>query len=417
VLPIMVVVTPFRSVLSAPGVPRTFGPSLVARIPLGVLGLLLVLRVRDVGGSYAAGGVCAGALALGLAAGAPIVGRAIDARGQTRILVACAVVAAAVLTTMALLPDGTPLPVLAALGLAAGAANPPLSACQRALWPRLLADRSQQHAAFALESVGMEVSYILGPLVIVTLVASRSPALALAVSAALLLGGTVAFAAAPHSRSWAATAEAPRGSIGALASPGVVTLLLAQAFLGASIGMVEVSTAAFAGHAGAQGSTGLLLSAWGLGSMAGGVAAGRLGAPADAVRRLLVVLAGIAATTTAIALAPGTVGLGVLIFAAGAGLAPYFTTLYGMAGDVATEATQTEAFTWLSTGFGAGIALGSPIAGSLADLGGGRLGFVAAGAAALLAAAVVRRRDHSLAAARHAGAHEPAAAVLVPEAA
>src|SRR3954463_9313913 len=133
-----------RAVLRSPGVTRVFAASLLGRIPAGALGLLLILRVRELGGGYArgggggrelgggdaGGGAIAGAFSLGYATAAPLVGRLVDARGQTRILAACAAAVGAALSALALAPSGAPLAALLALaGLARGAHPPP------APWP------------------------------------------------------------------------------------------------------------------------------------------------------------------------------------------------------------------------------------------------------------------------------------------
>ena len=49
----------------------------------------------------------------------------------------------------------------------AGAAQPPVGACMRSLWPVLTPDADLRHAAYSLEGVAMEVIYILGPVAIV----------------------------------------------------------------------------------------------------------------------------------------------------------------------------------------------------------------------------------------------------------
>src|SRR3954451_18805476 len=66
------------AVLRTPGVTRVFAASLLGRIPAGALGLLLILRVRELGGGYADGGAIAGAFSLGYATAAPLVGRLVD---------------------------------------------------------------------------------------------------------------------------------------------------------------------------------------------------------------------------------------------------------------------------------------------------------------------------------------------------
>src|SRR5215210_2180362 len=104
-----------RALLSTPGVARVFGASMVGRVPAGALGLLLILRARELGGGYADGGLVGGAFAFGLGAAAPLVGRVVDARGQTRVLVAGAAACAGALGALALVPAGTPVTTLAAL--------------------------------------------------------------------------------------------------------------------------------------------------------------------------------------------------------------------------------------------------------------------------------------------------------------
>src|SRR3954471_19133778 len=385
-----------RTVLSTRGVARVFLASMVVRIPAGALGLLLILRVRELGGGYAGGGLVAGALSLGMGTAAPLVGRVVDARGQTRVLAASAAVCGAALAALALVPAGTPLAVLLAVAAIAGAAHPPLGACLRALWPALLPDAPRRHAAFALESVALEVSYILGPLVLVGAVATRSAALALGASVVLIGAGTVAYVAAPASRGWRPVAAVRRGLLGALASPGIRALLFAQVSVGFSFGAIEVAVVAFAEDAGARGAIGPLLSVWGVASMAGGALAIRRGASADPVRRLVALVLALAAGDALLAAASGTAALGALLFVAGLAIAPVFTIIYNLAGDVARAGTVTEAFTWLATGLSVGLAAGSAAGGALSAAGGAPAGFLAAAGGAALAAAIAAVRDPDL---------------------
>jgi MFS family permease len=380
-----------RKLLTTPGVPRVFAASLVARLPAATIELLLVLRVRELGGSYAAGGLAAGACALGLAAGAPVVGRAVDARGQTRILAICTAITAGALVALALVPAGTPLVAVVALAGVTGAAHPPLSACMRALWPRLIRDRTGQHAAYALEAAALELVFVVGPAVVAGVVAARSPALALGLCALLLAGGSAAFAADRASRSWAPAPDRPRDRAGALASRGLRTLLAVLTCLGLSFGAIEVSVVAFCGDHGAESAGGFLLGAWGAASMVGGLIAARHGAGDQPVARLLALLGALAAADLLVAAAPVPAALAVAIVIAGAPIAPLFALVYQLAGDVAREGTATEAFTWLSTGIGVGLACGTTLAGALAQHGGPHAGFAAAAAAIGVAALVVAR--------------------------
>ncbi|HSJ74290.1 MAG TPA: MFS transporter [Miltoncostaeaceae bacterium] len=355
-----------RSLLAIPEVGRTLTASLVGRLPYTAIGLLVILRVREMGGGYAEGGVAAGSFALGLACLSPFVGRLVDMRGQRAVLVPCAVASAVPLVALALVPDGTSIAVVAALAALGGIVHPPLSGAMRALWPELVPPR-RRHAAYAIESAGVELTFIVGPLLLVgALAAATSPGVGLLACAGLLVAGTLAFVTAPSSRRWR-PARAARTVAGALASPGLVTLLIAVACMGSSFGAIEVATAASADEGGSRALVGPLLAAWALGSMAGGLLSARGRAPADPHRRLTGLLAATAVADGLVALAPSLPALGIALFLAGACIAPAFATLYAMVADLAREGTLTESYTWLTTGIAAGIAAGSAAGGAVVD--------------------------------------------------
>ena len=358
--------TSLRTLLAIPEVGRTLTSSLVGRLPYAAIGLLLILRVRELGGDYADGGVAAGAFALGLACLAPFIGRLVDVHGQGAVLVPTALACAVPLGAIALVPDTAPVAVVAGLAALAGMAFPPLSGAMRALWPELVPP-ARRHAIFALESVGVELTFILGPLVLVgALAAWTSPGLGLVACAGLILAGSLAFASAPSSRRWRPSG-APRTLAGALASPAVLTLMLAVACAGASFGAIEVATAAAAEEGGGQALVGPLLAAWALGSMVGGVLTARGRAPADPRRRLAAMLAATALADVLVALAPGLPALGLALFIAGAFIAPAFATLYSMVSDLAREGTLTESYTWITTGIAGGAAAGAAAGGALVE--------------------------------------------------
>ena len=64
----------YRSLLGAPHVAVMTASALLARLPLGIIGLALVLFVREETGSYASAGAVAAAFALGNAGSSPYAG-------------------------------------------------------------------------------------------------------------------------------------------------------------------------------------------------------------------------------------------------------------------------------------------------------------------------------------------------------
>ena len=93
---------------------------------MGMVGLALLLLVREQGGSYAAAGAVSGAYFVATAVGAPIAGRLVDRRGQARILLPRALIFPALLVCVcALALLDAPLALIGGGAAAAGALMPP----------------------------------------------------------------------------------------------------------------------------------------------------------------------------------------------------------------------------------------------------------------------------------------------------
>jgi MFS family permease len=116
---------PIRSILAAPGVRPLLGSSIVARLPLAMFSIALLVHARQLTGSFAVAGLVTGAYAIASALSAPLLGRLADRRGQRSLLISSAAASALVLIADGLLPAGTPAVVLIALGAATGACSPP----------------------------------------------------------------------------------------------------------------------------------------------------------------------------------------------------------------------------------------------------------------------------------------------------
>jgi len=193
----------YARVLRTPHVLPLLASALVARLPIGIDSLAIVLFLRDRTGSYATAGVVSAAFALGSGAGAPMSGRLIDRFGQRGVLVPLALVhtgGLAALVGLAL--ASAPTALLLPAALLAGATIPPISATLRPLWgPMLHDDPDLLPTAYALDSVMIELVFVFGPLLTAAATVLLSPVAALALAAALLVGGTVAFASSRISTS------------------------------------------------------------------------------------------------------------------------------------------------------------------------------------------------------------------------
>ena len=389
----------YAEVLRAPHVAALLAAALVARLPIGVEGLATVLFLREETGSFAVAGAVAGALVIGSGLGNPVVSRLIDRRGVRAVLVPVAVVHALALIALVLLGRaGAPTGALLAPALAAGFTVPPTSAVLRSLWPSLLADRERLlPTAYALDSVLIEFLFIFGPLMTAALVAVVSPAAALAVSAVAVAGGTVAFIGVPPARDRPPDPDAGRGgALGALATPGMRTLVATMVPVGICLGAVEVTLPAFGDAEGDAAWGGVLLAAWSLGSAAGGFLYGARERRRDLVALWLVFVAGIPLGIVPMAAAVSVWTMLVLCIPAGIAIAPLLATTNLLVRRAAPPGAPTEAFTWPLTAMVAGIAAGTALGGSLAEHEGWRAAVALALASGLVAIAVAAARRETL---------------------
>ncbi|HEV2752927.1 MAG TPA: MFS transporter [Solirubrobacteraceae bacterium] len=355
--------------------------------------LALVLFVQAQKGSYVAAGLvaAAGALAAGLAA--PLRGRVVDRLGQTPVLlgsVALQLVAALALVGAGL--AGAPVGVLAGLAALTGAGTPPLSPCLRGLWPMLLDDRNAVRTALALDALLIEAVFIGGPLLVAGLVAVASPQVALLAAAGLSLGGTLMFAAQPPSRTWRGEGTGGRG-LGALASPGLRTLLVAALGMGVFFGTLEVALPAFADERASSGLAGVALAAVACGSAAGGLLYGARSGGRSLGRLHLALAAALPLAAAPLALVDSVTALLALAPLAGVVVAPLTAAQNELAGSVAPAGTATEAYAWVLTALVGGVAAGNAVAGAVVEAAGWRAALVVAcGCTAVSALAVLARR-------------------------
>jgi MFS family permease len=389
----------YAQILRLPHVAALTAAAALARMPLGIIGLALVLFLRERTGSYAAAGGVAAAFAIGSATAAPYAGRLVDRLGARRVLVPMTGVhAGALLAVVAAGYAGVPLAAMVALGGLAGCAMPPVSSVMRTLWPDLLAERTELlSTAFALDAVIVELVFVTGPALVALLTALIAPAAALVLSSVLSIAGTLVFTAQPPSRERHASGLPASGGIfGALRSPGLLTLVLATLPLGFTLGATEVILPAFCEVEGDRALAGVLLAIWSVGSAAGGIAYG--------ARTFALPLAGrfercallMPVSLLPLVLAPSVLTMAILLVPVGAVVAPTLASANQLVGQVTPAGEQTEAYTWPLTALVLGVAGGTATAGAVVQAADWRTALLVAAGTGLLSAVVVVTRRATL---------------------
>jgi MFS family permease len=377
------------------------------------------------------GGASAGAVGIGSALGAPVLGALADRLGQRPVLLFAAVfnTAAVVLLILAayLIAGGrdlaASLPVLAA-AFVAGASCPQVGPLARVRWMALTsrggreANAADLDTALSYESTADELTFVLGPALVGVLASLVSPWLPLALAAALTLTLVPAFAVHPSqhavvrppARTAAGSAAEkkrrramPAGQRAeAVAAVGLP--VLAMVCMGTFFGSTQTSLSSFSASFATAELAGLLYAVMGLSSAAAALSVAYWPQRFSVLARWLACAALMAGLAPLLLLPETALPMILVLLVLGLPVGPLMVTVFAIGGMVAPAGRLGTVMTALASGIVAGTALGSSIAGQLAQASGYATAFtvpVCAAAALFLlgaAAAVVLRRKKAAAA-------------------
>ncbi|MEV4514238.1 MFS transporter [Dactylosporangium sp. NPDC049525] len=375
--------TTYRQVLAVPGMASLLGVSLLARTAITAdVTALTMYVVLGLDLSYAAAGGVVAALTAGVAVGGPLLGRMIDRRGVRTVLLATVAAQIAFWLSVPVLPYAALLCAAVAAGLLM---VPAQSVTRQAI--AAMTTAAQRRAAFALESVQGELSYIIGPAVVIVCAAKTSPGVvAWAVGAAIAAGGAgIAWLNPPvraEAESDAGTAvRPPRRQWLDARMIAVLTMAFGTTTLLSGVDLAIVATLTTADQVSWAA---VVVAVLGVASVAGGLLYGALSRPLPTW--LLLGLLGL--VTIPAGLARDWPWLCVAVVGAGLLTAPTLSTVADAVSRLAPPAVRGEATGLQSSAQSAGFALGAPVVGVAIDLSAPAGGFAAAGLAALAAALI-----------------------------
>jgi MFS family permease len=385
---VLVVLAPYRSLLSTPGSKAFTAAGFVARLPISMLNIGIVLLVEAATGSYAIAGAVAATFAVVQAGASPQLARLVDRLGQARVTLPMLAVHLSGLVALVLLAQlDAPSWTLFVAAAVAGVATPQIGSLVRARWANLVSGTPRLHTAYSFESVVDELIFIVGPVLVTILATAVSPAAG--IGAAMLFVGTGTLLFALQRRTEPEPSGRTRDEAGsAIAVPAIRVLALAFLALGAIFGSVDVATVAFADEAGRPAAAGLVLAVFAVGSMVSGLAYGAMRWRSSLQRRFLVTVVALALSSMLLVLVPSIPLLVPFAFLVGLSISPTIVAAMGLVESLVPARQLTEGLTWATTGVGFGIAIGSSLAGRVVEASGARAGFAVTLGAGLATAVI-----------------------------
>jgi MFS family permease len=375
----------YRDFFRQPDVATLMAVALFARMPIGMVGLAMLMFIRDALGSFALAGSLSGVYFVSMAVGAPLQGRLIDRSGPKLTLLVTGLVHPLALTAiLTAARAGAGFAVLATAAAIAGFFATPITVLTRTLWRRRFTREEDLRRAFSVDAVMIEVNYTLGPAIVAGVLLAAGATAAFALAIGVTIAALLVFIASPALRYFRAEGGGPRHLLGPLTEPRLLMVFAATFGLTSSFGFLEVGYPGYATAIAMPALGGILLSAASLGSGVGGAIFGGLAFRAPIERQFAVATGAMAVPLLLHYYVDAPALFALVALLAGASIAPSIACQSVLVSRLAPLHHATEAFTWSSTfivsGLGAGMALG----GWLIETGGPKVPF-AAGAAVMAA--------------------------------
>ena len=380
---------PYLQVLRTPHALPMVLAAFIGRLPLSMVGLGCVLLVASETGSYGFGGAVAAVGAVTTALAGPVIGRLADARGQRRVLLpVLAIFVVSGASFLAAVKEDWPVWTVFLSAGVAGACIPPVSSMIRVRWTHLLRGSHRLPTALAMESVVDEFVFIVGP-VLVTFLSTTGHATSGVVTAfTLATVGSLLFAAQHRTEPPPGGHDSSNGP-SAMRTPGLRVLFVVGAAVGAVLGTLEIALVAFADQENAMSLSGVLIAGLAVGSMASGIGWGAVHWNYPLRHRLAVVLILLTVLSIPLVLITDVWVMVPFVVVAGVAVSPSLISSFTLAELLVPRSAVTEAFTWIGTALGLGVAVGASVAGKLVDVYGANASFLVATIAAGIAAIVV----------------------------
>ena len=360
---------PYRAFFRLPDVTAMVLIAWLSRMPVGMIGLAMVMFMRESLGDFKIAGSVVGAYFVSMALFAPVCGRLIDRIGPHGPLRITGVLHSLFLGLLFLVvTQGMSQMVVMLTAAVAGACSPPIAVLTRTLWRHRFNDEVNRRMAFAVDSIMIELNFTVGPAFIALVIGGFGAKVAFLLALVATFVAFVVFLFTPALRYWQQEPHIERHLLGPLTEPRLVGLFVVTFGLTFSFGILEVGYPAFATYLALPVLAGVYLGVNSLGSAVGGAVYGVLHLNAPLERQFAFAIGIMSIPFLLHWWVDQLFVFGVIAFVAGTLIAPALTAQTLLITRIAPHKYATEAFTWSSTFIVSGIGIGMAAGGAVAEL-------------------------------------------------
>jgi MFS family permease len=371
------VLGPYKDVLSRPGALAFSASGALARLPMSMVGIGIVLMVSAEYGSYGLAGRVSAVYVIAQAVCSPQLSRLVDRHGQARIMrPAVAVSAAGLVGLIAASLTGASEVVLDVTAAVTGAAIGSFGSLVRARWSYVLGDTRQMHTAYALESALDELVFVVGPVAATLLATGVAPSAGLVIPLVAMIVGGYWFCALKATEPPVASKDQPRPRGSVLRTPAMFVLVLVFVAMGSIFGANDVATVAFADEAGHKNMAGPVLAVFAAGSLVSGLLYGTRHWKRPLHQRFANGMIALAIGVSLFFFVDSLWALAAVMFVTGFAIAPTIINGNALVQQLVPAERLTEGLTWVGTALGVGVSVGSSVAGVRIDAAGSHAGFL-----------------------------------------
>jgi MFS family permease len=360
----------YSELFKTPGAKRIASAGFIARLPIAMDALAIILFVQSVDGRYAIAGSLTAVAALVTVISSPLWSKAADHFGQRIVLsTAIPVRIFAIITFIALVKNGAPVWSWFAAIFLAESASVSIGSMTRRRWAHVLSadKKAVLSTSYTFESLLDEFIYILGPVITTAVVAAIAP------SAGLLLGVIFLLVGAPllisHKKSDPGIEHRHVGEKlkSVFRNQKLQAVAIPLTIAGGAFSAVNICVVAFSEERGAKSISGVLLGVWAVGGAVSALINGSITWKISHGARYVGYMAGMAIVSFSFPFINNFYLLGLALFLQGLCIAPLLPNGLSLVTDSVSPSQMTQAITLATAGIPLTGSLSSFLSGLMID--------------------------------------------------